>query len=75
MNGNLIEAARGPIMLIALGAVLAADQLDRLDIGRSWPILLILFGLLKLTEHLVASAQRRKQAEPPNPIPGPGGLS
>ena len=60
MTGSVIEAVRGPLMLIALGAVLAADQLDRMDLSRSWPILLILFGLLKLGEHLTSGARRRE---------------
>jgi len=55
MTGNVVEAVRGPLLLIALGAILAADQLDRLDLSRTWPVLLILFGLLKLAEHLFRS--------------------
>jgi hypothetical protein len=46
----LIAAVRGPILLIALGILLAMDQMDRLSFGRSWPILLILFGAFKLIE-------------------------
>ena len=38
-------------MLIALGILLAADQLDRLGIDRTWPALLILFGILKLASY------------------------
>lgn len=66
MTGNVVEAIRGPLLLIALGAILAADQLDRLDLSRTWPVLLILFGLLKLAEHLSRSFQERPPA-------GPGG--
>lgn len=64
MSGNLTEAVRGPLMLIALGAVLAADQTDRMDLGRTWPVLLILFGLLKLAEHVAASFRERPPAGP-----------
>jgi hypothetical protein len=46
----LIAAVRGPILLIALGILLAMDQTDRLSFGRTWPILLILFGAFKLME-------------------------
>jgi hypothetical protein len=31
---------------------MAADQLDRMSFARTWPVLLILFGLFKLAEHL-----------------------
>jgi hypothetical protein len=48
----LVEAIRGPLMLILLGALLAADQAEKLDIGRTWPALLILYGLLKLAERI-----------------------
>jgi hypothetical protein len=47
---SLITAIRGPVLLIALGILLALDQTDRLSIWRTWPILLILFGIFKLFE-------------------------
>jgi len=49
---NLISAIRGPIVLITLGVLMAADQMDRLSFSRSWPILLILFGVFKLAERV-----------------------
>ena len=53
MNGrSLLLAIRGPVLLIALGLLMAADQLDRMSFSRTWPVLLILFGLFKLAEHL-----------------------
>jgi len=58
MTRSLIEAIRGPVLLVALGMILAADQLDRADLSRTWPILLILFGVLKLAEHLAAGVRR-----------------
>lgn len=47
----LIDAIRGPVMLVALGILLAADQMGRFGIDRTWPALLILFGLLKLAAY------------------------
>ena len=53
MNGSsLLLAIRGPILLITLGLLMAADQLDRVSFSRTWPVLLILVGLFKLVEHL-----------------------
>jgi hypothetical protein len=47
---SVVNAIRGPVMLIALGILLTLDQTDRLSFGRTWPILLILFGAFKLAE-------------------------
>ena len=55
MNGNsksLLCAIRGPIMLIAVGLLFAADQFTVYGIWRTWPVLLILLGLLKLAERI-----------------------
>ena len=41
-----------PVLLVTLGLLMAADQLDRMSFSRTWPVLLILFGLFKLAEHL-----------------------
>ena len=56
-NANLFDAIRGPVMLIALGILLAADQLDRMGIDRTWPALLILFGILKLGAYAASRQQ------------------
>ena len=50
MNGNFLCAVRGPVMMITLGVLLAIDQLGAYSFGRTWPVLLILFGLFKLAE-------------------------
>jgi hypothetical protein len=48
MSTNLICAIRGPILLIVLGILMAIDQAGSYSFGRTWPALLIVFGLLKL---------------------------
>ena len=59
MNGgsSLLQALRGPVLLVTLGLLMAADQLDRMSFSRTWPVLLILFGLFKLAEHLGSKDQ------------------
>ena len=55
MNGtnyNLVQAIRGPIMLILLGTLVAMDYFGVYGFGRTWPILIIAFGFLKLLEKL-----------------------
>jgi uncharacterized protein YaaW (UPF0174 family) len=59
MNGtgsSLICAVRGPIMMITLGVLLAIDHLGTISFGRTWPVLLIVFGLFKLAERAGAKS-------------------
>jgi hypothetical protein len=43
-------AVRGPIMLITLGVLLSIDHFGTVSFTRTWPVLLIVFGLFKLME-------------------------
>jgi len=47
-SASLIQAIRGPLMLIMLGTLVAMDYFGVYGFGRTWPILIILFGILKL---------------------------
>ena len=51
-QGSFIDAIRGPLMLIALGVLMAADQLGHIGIDQTWPALLILFGVMKVAAYL-----------------------
>ncbi len=55
MTGALIRASRGPLVLIALGCLTAADTFWSYPLTRTWPVLLILFGVLKLAEKATES--------------------
>jgi hypothetical protein len=48
---NLFRALRGPVVMMTLGTVLALDHFSRFDFGDTWPVLLIVFGLMTLAEH------------------------
>lgn len=53
MNGSspsLLRAIRGPVLLITLGTLMAIDHFGPYPFGRTWPALLIVFGLMKLIE-------------------------
>ena len=63
MNSTIVQAIRGPIMLIVLGALVEIDYAGVYGFWRTWPILIIVFGLLKLLEH--------SGAKPPVSYPGP----
>lgn len=65
INYNLIQAIRGPIMLIALGTLVAMDYQGVYGFGRTWPILIILFGVLKLLEKTVARPVTSPELRPP----------
>lgn len=49
-SANLIQAVRGPVMLTTLGILFAIDHFGQFSFSRTWPLLVILFGLLKLLE-------------------------
>ena len=55
-NSTLITSLRGPVMLITLGSLLMIDYSGAATFWRTWPILLIVFGFLKLIEHVFAKA-------------------
>jgi hypothetical protein len=59
---GVIQAIRGPIMLITLGSLVAIDYAGVYGFWRTWPVLIIIFGLLKLLE--------RASAKPAPPYPG-----
>ena len=66
MNGNdvsLVRAIRGPITLITVGVLFALNNFTPYQFHQTWPVLLIVFGLLSLL---------RRSVEPPPPV-GPQG--
>ena len=73
MNGNsynVIRAIRGPITLITLGILFALQNFTRFGFDQTWPVLLIVFGLLSLMQR--GAAPPRPPMPPP---PAPGGYS
>jgi hypothetical protein len=66
MNGNevsLIRAIRGPITLITVGVLFALNNFTPYRFHQTWPVLLIVFGLLSLV---------RRGVEPLPPAPATG---
>lgn len=64
MNGNrsLVSAIRGPVTLITLGVLFALNNFTEYGFDKTWPVLLIVFGLLSLM---------RRGLEPAPPPPPP----
>lgn len=50
MTPGVLCAIRGPVMLITLGVLLSIDHIGTVSFARTWPILLIVFGIFKLAE-------------------------
>ena len=63
----LIRRLRGPAFLILVGVNALLNQWGVLSLSRSWPLYLILAGILGLAERAAIAA-----AGPPVPPPYPG---
>lgn len=61
----LVRAARGPLVLIALGILFALDHSGVFEFERTWPALIIVVGVWKLVEYLVT-----RPAAPEPPVAG-----
>ena len=48
VDPNLARAVRGPITLITLGVLFSFDHFTPYSFSQTWPVLLIVFGLLSL---------------------------
>ena len=51
-SGTLLQAVRGPILLITFGGLLTMDHFGPYGFWRTWPVLIIMFGLLKLLDRV-----------------------
>jgi len=58
------QAIRGPILLITIGVLFAIHQAGVLPFYRTWPLILIVVGVMKLLERLYV---------PQTPPAAPGG--
>lgn len=47
-DASLIHAIRGPIILITVGVLFALNNFTPYGFGETWPVLLIVLGLLSL---------------------------
>ena len=60
---SLVRAIRGPVTLITLGVLFALNNFTQYRFEQTWPVLLIVFGLLSLV---------RRGLEPPAEPPAGG---
>ena len=60
----LLRSVRGPITIITVGVLFTVDRFTAYHFSQTWPVLLIVMGLLQL---LVG---RRRDYNPPSPPQG-----
>ena len=61
---SMVAAIRGPVTLITLGVLFALNNFTPYQFHQTWPVLLIVFGLLTLM-------RRATEPAPPTPAAGP----
>lgn len=57
-NGSLFRAIRGPVTLIVVGSLFLADHLGYYEFHRTWPVILIVLGLLSLIARISPASGR-----------------
>ena len=67
-DAHLIRAIRGPITMITLGVLFSLDHFTPYGFSQTWPVLLIVFGLLSLLRRGVTRSM--EQAPPWGGPPG-----
>jgi hypothetical protein len=69
MNTYLwIHRVKGPAMLLVFGITALLNEWDVISYGKSWPLYLIVFGVLQLAER--AAWSQYAQQYPPGTYPG-----
>ena len=73
MNGNIgmLRAIRGPVTLITLGVLFALNNFTPYRFSETWPVLLIVFGVLSLLCRGSREGAPQQYGYPPAP-PRPG---
>jgi len=51
-----VQAIRGPVLLVTAGVLFAIHQAGVLSFSRTWPLLIIVIGIMKLLERAWAPA-------------------
>jgi|SRR6185312_3167393 len=68
-SAHLLRAIQGPIILITIGVLFAFDRFTEFRFSQTWPVLLIVAGLLKLVGGGRRGYFLRSNYGPPNVPP------
>ena len=49
-NAAYAQAVRGPLLLVVFGILMLLAQREVMPFSRTWPVLVIVYGVLKLVE-------------------------
>ncbi|MBI2680771.1 MAG: hypothetical protein HYX25_07170 [Candidatus Solibacter usitatus] len=63
-SSEVIHAVRGPIILITIGILFALDNFTSYGFHQTWPVILIVVGVLTLL------ARASRTSSPSGPAPG-----
>jgi hypothetical protein len=63
-SAYLVQAIRGPLILITIGVLFAFDRFTDFRFSQTWPVLLIVVGVLRL----VGGPRRRNRDYYPQPV-------
>jgi len=69
-TASILQAVRGPVMLITLGALLVIDHFGGANFWRISPLLLIVYGVMKLIERVARPAAHVAPYNPQTPQAG-----
>jgi len=65
---GLVRALRGPVLLATTGVLFAVDHVSDWNFLQTWPVLVIVFGLMKFWE--IALLRKPEPQSPAGPFPG-----
>jgi hypothetical protein len=67
-SAALLRAIKGPVMMITIGVLFALDNFTPFGFGRTWPVLLVISGILSLGRApMRPRVQYQGQWGPPRP--------
>lgn len=73
-SSSLLRAVTGPVILITIGVLFLFDQFTAFHFSQTWPVLLIVVGLLRLLGREPRRGAYYQPPPPPSPPhTGPGG--
>ncbi|MGA8025501.1 MAG: DUF5668 domain-containing protein [Bryobacteraceae bacterium] len=61
----IAQAIRGPVLLITIGVLFAIHQAGKIPFSQTWPLIIIVVGIMKLIERMAVRSIPFTPAPPP----------